>query len=125
MFKKFYIQNKSSKKYNHWKYCKSNNIPYIAVKQKIKYSSVDLDMYAVDYELSEIGQKLIEKQYEIEHDYMESLWRGHKPSSEQWLTSIGKLGGLHQKIPNERIPTFCEKIFDIAMKYNQPLTIKR
>jgi len=97
-----------------------NNIPYITVTKATKFCKVNLDMVSTKSNLSEIGMELIKRRYEIEHDYLESKHHP-KTSKIRWTTSEGKESCYYEKIYIKRVDDFCNRIFDIAMKYNKPL----
>lgn len=67
--------------------------------------------------------ELVRKRYEVEHDYLENDWNPKKHLM-YWSTSEGKEICTYENIYLERIPDFCNRLFEIAMKYNESLIVR-
>ena len=106
--------------WHHVHYCKNNGFPYIYVNKGDRYSSVHLTVGGKGYQITKDGLELIRKRYEEEHDFTEFILKNESGFIEE-NTSENPLDCNYGKIMNERIDNFCNRIFDIALEYNEPL----
>jgi len=109
---------------NHVQYCTNYNFPFIYVNKGDRFSTVDLTVWGTSYSITENGINLIKKRYENEHDFLEFILKP-KSTIKDWTTSENQDDCHYEKIPNERIPDFCNRIFDIVSEYNEPVTNER
>jgi len=106
--------------WHHVHYCKNNGFPYIYVNKGDRYSSIHLTVGGKGYQITKDGLELIRKRYEEEHDFTEFILKNKLGFIEE-NTSENPLDCNYGKIMNERINNFCDRIFDIALEYNEPL----
>jgi len=106
--------------WHHVHYCKNNGFPYIYVNKGDRYSSVHLTVGGKGYQITKDGLELIRKRYEEEHDFTEFIFKNKSEFIEE-NTSENPLDCNYGKIMNERIDDFCNRIFDIALEYNELL----
>ena len=106
--------------WHHVHYCKNNCFPYIYVNKGDRYSSVHLTVGGKGYQITKDGLELIRKRYEEEHDFTEFIFKNKSEFIEE-NTSENPLDCNYGKIMNERIDDFCNRIFDIALEYNELL----
>jgi len=85
-----------------------------------RYSSVHLTVGGKGYQITKDGLELIRKRYEEEHDFTEFILKNKSGFIEE-NTSENPLDCDYGKIMNERLDNFCNRIFDIAIEYNEPL----
>ena len=59
--------------YYTWNYCNKKKIPYIIIRQKIKYSNIDYDLFTVDNGLAfKRGKSIIKYLWKIYQQYVVS-----------------------------------------------------
>jgi len=94
-----------------WRWSKLNHKPFLAVKKKIKYASIDYDMYTINYDLTEdaiaklrvIRDRLLDENFKT--TAKKSVWSSISKSS-------GYISDILIEIAIQFLPEFKEILFD-------------
>ncbi len=104
-------KEKDFERFNSWfDYCEEKQIPYIIVKNKTKYSSIEWDYISFNKQLREI--------FSInEEDYRKTIieiFKNYCGSKSNYTISYTIF--LFKNIPKENAEKFAEEIFDFLYK---------
>ena len=107
--KKFEVTKPSDiRKINEWfDYCSKQQIPYIIVKPKTKYSSIEWDYINLKPE----NDKVLDLHGEKNKELFIEIFKKYADKKSEYLMSNVTL--FVKNIPNENSRQFAEEIFDV------------
>lgn len=108
--KKFEIgKHGETSKFNIWfNLCSKQQIPYITIKNRTKYSSIEWDYINLNPELDKI---FIDNSEDNRKDFLTIFKKFANNKSEYTLSNLTFLA---EKIPVENAEKFAEELFDIT-----------